>query len=164
MKWGARVLRVRSVPREEVWASAGVQGVTPCVSIPTQTRGERRFGVGGEHRIELGLADPPPSAPLLYVAGPAFIYSAGHENARGAAPAACNGPRTPRAGNAGTGPPSRKVRDSILSRLRGSRPTPAESLNLSPPLSPPQSRARAPALGKHAACGGQGLAGAMSDR
>ena len=24
MKWGARVLRVRSVPREEVWASAGV--------------------------------------------------------------------------------------------------------------------------------------------
>ena len=26
MKWGARVLRVRSVSREEVWASAGVQG------------------------------------------------------------------------------------------------------------------------------------------
>ena len=25
MKWGARVLRVRSVPREEAWASAGVQ-------------------------------------------------------------------------------------------------------------------------------------------
>jgi len=61
-------------------------------------------------------------------------------------------------------PPSRKVRDSILSRLRGSRPTPAESLNLSPSLSPPRNRARAPALGKHAARGGQGLAGAMSDR
>jgi len=26
VKWGARVLRVRSVSREEVWASAGVQG------------------------------------------------------------------------------------------------------------------------------------------
>ena len=26
MKWGARVMRVRSVSREEVWASAGVQG------------------------------------------------------------------------------------------------------------------------------------------
>ena len=26
LKWGARVLRVRSVSREEVWASAGVQG------------------------------------------------------------------------------------------------------------------------------------------
>ena len=25
-KWGARVLRVRSVSREEIWASAGVQG------------------------------------------------------------------------------------------------------------------------------------------
>jgi len=26
VKWGARVLRMRSVSREEVWASAGVQG------------------------------------------------------------------------------------------------------------------------------------------
>ena len=26
VKWGARVLRVRSVSRGEVWASAGVQG------------------------------------------------------------------------------------------------------------------------------------------
>jgi len=26
VKWGARVLRVRSVSREEVWASAGMQG------------------------------------------------------------------------------------------------------------------------------------------
>ena len=35
-------------------------------------------------------------------------------------------------------PPSREVGDSILSRLRGSRPTPVESLNLNPPLSPPR--------------------------
>ena len=26
MKWGARVVRVRSVSREEVWVKAGVQG------------------------------------------------------------------------------------------------------------------------------------------
>ena len=37
VKWGARVLRVRSVSREEVWASAGVQSAwvvgCGCVTV-----------------------------------------------------------------------------------------------------------------------------------
>jgi hypothetical protein len=48
-------------------------------------------------------------------------------------------------------PPSRDVGDSILSRLRGSRPTPAESLEPETAFVPPEGRARTPVLEKHAA-------------
>ena len=42
MKWGARVLRVRSVSREEVWASAVVQGACKRQSIIPWLIGARK--------------------------------------------------------------------------------------------------------------------------
>ena len=88
-------------------------------------------------RNERSSQDLPPV--IAAFGGRPCLKAAGQGNARGAAPAACeDGPRTPRAGTAGTGPPLSGSGDSILSRLRGSRPTPVESLNLNPPLSPPR--------------------------
>ena len=53
VKWGARVLRVRLVSREEVWASAGVQGPpAACPSIVFSRFAGARFSLSRTGLLE----------------------------------------------------------------------------------------------------------------
>ena len=94
--------------------------------------------------------------PLPLLGGRPCLKTAGHGDAHGAAPAACeDGPRTPRAGNAGTGPPLSESGGFYLKPAAGQPTDTRRVVEPETAFVPPEGRARTPVLEKHAAPEGQ---------
>ena len=68
MKWGARELRVRSVSREEVWASAGVQGVPDFFGL-SSTVNSAEGGVAADEPRTVDVAADCPVEVLEWLMG-----------------------------------------------------------------------------------------------